>query len=106
MNPLIKLPEGWSPSRDKALALEAEFGDVVDLPLLLRRFRNFYVEGQTSRNWDAKFENWVLTEVERVRQRTLNGTDDMGIPLTQRASSIVPGPAQPGDPNYYNPNEG
>lgn len=70
------------------------------------RFRNFYYANQqTSRSWEARLENWVSTEQQRAEERTLNGTDDMGIPLAQRATSVVPGPAQPGDPNYFNPNE-
>jgi hypothetical protein len=98
--PTRVLPDGWEPSPEKMAALDSEFGRVVDLRYLLRRFRNHYVEGQTSRNWDAKFENWVLTEAARATD--LEGTDDLGIPRTQRKTSSVQ-PAQPGDPDYFDP---
>jgi hypothetical protein len=83
-------------------SLAAEFGHLVDITLSLRRFRNHYAEGQTSRNWEAKFENWVLSDYQRAGAEA--GTDSVGIPNTQRKTSIVQ-PAQPGDPDYFDPND-
>jgi hypothetical protein len=78
--------------------LSQEFGAEVDLSLSLRRFRNHYSEGQTSRNWDARFENWVLADAERMRERE-GTTDEFGIPRHQKASNTrVP---QPGDEDYF-----
>jgi hypothetical protein len=96
------LPEGWTPSLEKAKALDAEFGSTVDLSLSLRRFRNHYAEGQTSRNWDARFENWVISDAQRVTANR-EGTDDMGIPYNQKKVRVEP--AQPGDPDYFDPEE-
>lgn len=67
--------------------MREEFGHIVDIDICLRRFRNYYSEGQTSRNWSAKFENWVLNDVERAG--TKSGTDDLGIPYSQRRSTSV-----------------
>lgn len=95
------LPDGWVPSPEKRDALRAEFGSLIDLNTSLRKFRNHYAEGQTSRNWDAKFENWVIDDAARAR--STQGTDDLGVPIGQRASRIRP--LQPGDPGYVDPNE-
>lgn len=99
MEPTRPLPQGWRPSHQQWVSLEKEFGTTVDLPLALRRFQNFYVEGQTSRNWPAKFENWVLSDVTKVRQTQREGTDERGIPYTQKKISRDPSP-QPGDDDY------
>lgn len=85
MNPMRPLPDGWEPSPEKWTSLQGEFGGVLDLSVSLRRFRNHYCEGQTSRNWDAKFENWVLSDAGRTG--LLDGTDDLGVPHNQRTVS-------------------
>lgn len=99
VHPSRPLPEGWTPSREKCNALDAEFGHLVAIGTSLRRFRNHYAEGQTSRNWEAKFENWVLSDFERAK--ATHGTDDFGTPINQRKSKITA--AQPGDPDYVDP---
>jgi hypothetical protein len=101
LNPTRPLPEGWVPNPTLVASLKEEFGALLDLNLSLRRFRNHYSEGQTARNWDARFENWVLSDAEKVKARS--GTDDLGIPMGQRPSRIRP--AQPGDPGYVDPEE-
>lgn len=99
VHPSRPLPEGWTPSREKVLSLDEEFGHLVSISIALRRFRNHYAEGQTSRNWEAKFENWVLSDYQRAGAEA--GTDDMGIPRNQRKTSVVKA-ARPGDPDYVN----
>lgn len=98
-HPMRPLPEGWMPDPARWAALADEFANLIDLHVSLRRFRNYYAEGQTSRNWDARFDNWVLSDAERVKA-TL-GTDDLGIPHNQRKSKITA--AKPGDPDYIDP---
>jgi hypothetical protein len=93
------LPEDWLPDEGLWFNLSSLYGRTVDLTLSLRRFKNFYCEGQTSRNWDAKFENWVINDYERKGGDS--GTDDLGIPHNQRKREVEP--AKPGDPNYFNP---
>jgi hypothetical protein len=102
IHPSRPLPEGWVPSPEKVEALRAEFGGLLDLNNSLRRFRNHFSEGQTSRNWDARFENWVLSDAERARER-VEGTDDLGVPHGQRKA--VRRNVRPGDPDYVDPAE-
>jgi hypothetical protein len=82
------------------LRLHKEFGADIDLVLSLRRFRLYYSEGQVSRNWDAKFEAWVVGDAQRVKDRERGATDDLGVPLTQRKDSTMPSALQPGDEGY------
>lgn len=98
MTPLTTLPEGWRPTHGVAMALHREHGHEIDLTLALQKFRAFHSEGQTSRNWDARFTTWVLTDVQRVRERTRGGTDDLGVPHTQRRAERRV--LQPGDEGY------
>jgi hypothetical protein len=94
------LPTGWQPTTYQWTNLHAEFGTEVDLTLALRRFVAFYSEGQTSRDWSAKFERWVLEDVEKARTRRGPGveTDDLGFPLKRKASKCRA--PEPGDPDY------
>lgn len=98
MTPLTTLPENWYPTTERALQLHTEFGREIDLRLSLRKFRLFHSEGQTSRNWESKFERWVISDVERSRASREGGTDDLGFPLSRRSSTTAP--LQPGDPGY------
>lgn len=99
--PQQPLPDGWRPTDAKRDELRSEFGHLIDLNVSLRRFRNHYSEGQTARNWEARFENWVLADV--ARHAPLEGTDDLGRPRTQSRASVVPPPLRPGDPGYFKP---
>lgn len=101
VHPSRPLPQRWTPEPEEWTALHREFGHLVDLTLSLRRFRNHYAEGQTSRNWLAKFENWVLSDFERAK--ATSGTDDFGKPINQRKSKITD--AKPGDPDYISPDD-
>lgn len=104
MNPMTHLPREWVPSPPMVLRLREEFGADLDLNLSLRRFRNHYAEGQTSRNWDAKFENWVIADHQRLAAKRDGGTDDQGNPRSQRKTSVVT-PLSPGDEGYVDPAE-
>jgi hypothetical protein len=100
LNPQTPMTLDWYPSRERWLSLKEEFGDALDMNVVLRRFRNHHVsKGSVSRNWEAAFENWVLTDYERVGAEA--GTDDLGIPRNQRKSKVKP--LQPGDEGYFNP---
>lgn len=106
IHPSRRMTPDWQPSVAFLFFLRRAYPR-VNVTEQVVRFRNYYYANrQTSGSWEARLENWVSTEQERAEQRALNGTDDMGIPLAQRATSIVPGPAQPGDPNYFDPSQG
>lgn len=98
MNPARPLPEGWQPSLGCKRRLYEEYGREIDLGLTLRKFIAYHSEGQVSREWDARFTTWVITDVMRHRERTGGGTDDLGQPLVQRGST--PTPLAPGDVGY------
>lgn len=98
MDPLATLPSDWYPETTTALRLAREYGKEVDLRLILEKFRAYHSEGQTSRNWDARFVVWVIRDVQQVRERHKGGTDDLGMPLTQNGSAR-PG-LTPGDEGY------
>jgi hypothetical protein len=100
MNPMLPIPAGWQPSTYQWDRLHQEFGSEIDLTISCRRFVAFYSEGQTSRDWSAKFERWVLEDVTRLRERKGPGveTDDLGIPITQKRSKCRE--LAPGEPGY------
>lgn len=98
MNATTTLPPDWQPSPAKRAELREAYGREIDLSLALAKFRAYHSEGQTSRNWDARFTTWVLTDIQRVRERTRGGTDDLGVPLTQRPAERRV--LQPGDEGY------
>lgn len=98
MNPMTPLPPGWEPSIEVKRDLHAKYGKEIDLRLTLDKFRAYHAEGQTSRNWDARFTAWVISDVQRARERTKGGTDDLGVPLVQHESGQRA--LQPGDPDY------
>ena len=98
VEPLTTLPEQWVPTTKVARNLAAEYGREVDLRLILEKFRAYYAEGQTSRNWDARFVVWVLRDVQQVRERSKGGTDDLGNPLTQSKAEDTG--LRPGDEGY------
>lgn len=77
----------------------------VDIDASRVRFWNFhYAKQDTSKSWDALFENWVSNDEDRVVASLLDGTDDRGIPRSQAGvSSTVGPPLRPGDPGYFNP---
>lgn len=81
--PSRPLDERWD-HREVLAKMKTEFGHIVDVEISLRRFRNYYSEGQVSRDWSAKFENWMLNDVQRAG--TTSGTDDLGIPYHQKSS--------------------
>jgi hypothetical protein len=80
--------------------LRREFGGEIDIDLSVRRFLLFYSEGQTSRDWNAKLERWVIEDVTRLRERKGPGveTDDLGIPITQKKNPCRE--LAPGEPGY------
>lgn len=98
MNPMLPLPPEWYPTPTVAHRLQREYGMEVDLRLILEKFRAYYTEGQTSRDWDAKFVVWVIREVQAIREKNRGGTDDLGNPLTQ--SKTEPVALKPGDEGY------
>jgi hypothetical protein len=98
VEPMRLLPPNWEPSITLKRVLHREYGKEVDLGLILQKFKAFHSEGQTSRDWDSKFHVWVITDVQRVRERTRGGTDDLGNPLTQQRYN--PRPLGPGDAGY------
>lgn len=98
VNPMLPLPEGWRPSQKVARNLAHEYGREVDLNLILQKFCAYYSEGQTSREWDARFTVWVIREVQQLREKNKGGTDDLGNPLTQ--SKAEPVALKPGDEGY------
>lgn len=98
MNPMTALPENWVPSDGTRLTIARDYGKEVDLYLILQKFRAYYGEGQTSRNWDLKFTLWVIREVQAIREKKKGGTDDLGNPLTQSNTEAVA--LQPGDEGY------
>ncbi len=56
----------------------------VDLAQSHRRFVDHHLSRQsTSRSWEAEFRKWVSSDSERILERR-GGTDDMGVPRTQR----------------------
>lgn len=59
--PQRPLDERWTPDLH---AFRLLFPD-LDVDASLRRFRLFYSEGQTARNWDGKFELWLLNDRQR-----------------------------------------
>jgi len=105
VKPMQPLPADWQPTPARLHTLLTEFGSDIDLSLSLRRFTAFYAEGQTSRDWDARFERWVIEDVERARARKGPGveTDDLGVPLNQRRNGHRE--LQPGDPGYVSPEQ-
>lgn len=98
VDPLTTLPEQWVPSAKVASNLRASYGREVDLRLTLQKFRAYYSEGQTSRNWDARFVVWVIRDVQQVREKNKGGTDDLGVPLNQSTEERVA--LSPGDEGY------
>ena len=82
VSPQRPLDERWEPD---LVTLREEFSHIINIDLSLRRFRAFYSEGQTARNWQGKFELWVLGDVERAGTR--HGSDDMGTPYSQRKAA-------------------
>jgi hypothetical protein len=77
----------------------------VDVNACYTRFRNFHFAKQdTSKSWDALFENWVSNDEDRAIAATIGGTDELGKPRAQRGTSSVVGPAlQPGEEGYFDP---
>jgi hypothetical protein len=98
VEPMTTLPENWVPSTKVARNLASEYGREVDLRLVLQKFRAFYAEGQTSRNWDARFVVWVIRDVQQIREKNKGGTDDLGTPFNQSADQRTA--LQPGDEGY------
>jgi hypothetical protein len=89
VNPLTTLPEGWVPEPKVRLSLAQQYGREVDLNLILAKFRAYYTEGQTSREWDSRFVVWVIREVQQIREKKKGGSDDLGNPLTQRPATTA-----------------
>lgn len=89
MDPMTPLPENWVPSDGTRLSIARDYGREVDLYLILQKFRAYYGEGQTSRNWDLKFTLWVIREVQDLREKKKGGTDDLGLPLTQKTATTA-----------------
>lgn len=89
MDPMTPLPENWVPSDGTRLSIARDYGREVDLYLILQKFRAYYGEGQTSRNWDLKFTLWVIREVQDLREKKKGGTDDLGLPLTQKTATTT-----------------
>ena len=100
LRPQTPINSEWTPSRERWLSLKEEFGHAMDVEVALRRFRNYHLaKGDVSRDWEASFENWVLSDYERKGAES--GTDDLGVPRNQRRTTVTP--LEPGDPGYFNP---
>jgi hypothetical protein len=98
VEPLRLLPTDWYPDQGVAYRLQREYGQEVDLRLILEKFRAYHTEGQVSRNWDSRFVVWVIRDVQQVREKHKGGTDELGNPLTQSKGVAVG--LQPGDDGY------
>lgn len=68
----------WTPDPELVDRLASECRGLVDLDHSHRRFKNHHIEKATrSRAWDAKFENWVLADLDRAQRErgVTEGTD-------------------------------
>src|SRR5262245_50755618 len=99
MNPMRPFDErAQAELTDTIKDLKKEFGHVVDVDMSLRRFVAYYSEGQTSRNWPARFTRWVLEDAGKAMAVWERATDDLGTPLRQRSSTTEP--LTPDHPDY------
>lgn len=90
------LPLGWRPGFQTYRWIVGTYGKYIDVEHTLIKFRAFHADGQTSRNWDARFTLWCGQDYERARPP--GGTDEHGTPYVQAPSAVRP--LQPGDEGY------
>lgn len=100
MHPMRAIRRDWQPSGGFATYLHATYPH-VDIERRVREFVLWHMQNsKTSRSWEALLETWISRD--EAEATDLEGTDDLGIPRTQRKTSSVQ-PAQPGDPDYFDP---
>ena len=86
-HPSRQIRAGWYPSVAFRRNLTLLYPE-VNLAESHRRFVDHHLSRQsTSRSWEAEFRKWVSSDSERILERR-GGTDDMGIPRTQRKAPI------------------
>lgn len=104
-HPARVITNDWSPRPAFVRNLRALFPDFT-LEMLrssCQRFVDFHIARQdTSRSWEAAFRMWVGQDYERWLEQHKGGTDFLGVPHHQRPA---PAGAQPGDPDYVDPEE-
>ena len=93
-----RIPPGWRPHPQVYARLHRDYGKEIDLDLTVERFRLYHQEGQTARNWDARFSAWVIGDTAKHRERERGGTDELGTPHHQHLTTVQP--LQPGDEGY------
>lgn len=93
----------WRPRQVWLAYLDATYRHVNVIQSGLR-FRNYHLSKQsTSKSWEALLENWVSNDEERVIASIDGGTDELGVPRTQRGASVVGAALKPGDEGYLDP---
>lgn len=101
VHPQRPIAPDWAPASEWFAYLRVVYPD-VDLSFAHVRFVNYHLSRKdVSRSWEALFENWVGGDQQRIDETKLAGTDDLGVPLRQRASSVVGDALKPGDEGYF-----
>lgn len=103
-HPSRRMTNDWAPSVTMRDWLLERYNLTFDqLREIGRRFVAHHIsKGTTSRSWEAEFTKWVSTDAERYDEKR-QGTDDRGVPYGQRPRTNRA--AQPGDPDYVDPEE-
>jgi hypothetical protein len=88
--PMTRMQKDWEPKPETTAKLDAEYGDVVDLKLALRKFKNHQLNKRTvGGDWDLAFENWVIGDAQDAATKTAGQGNRGAVPV----SFAGPGPA-------------
>ena len=101
-HPSRPIASNWTPRPDFHAYLREAYPH-ADVDSSIRRFALHHFAAQsTSKSWEAKLEVWVDNDNARAVSSLHEGTDDLGVPRTQRRAA-GPLEARPGDPDYVDP---
>lgn len=102
-HPSRQMTADWRPRPEFVAYLDRAYRHVNVLASGVR-FRNYHFAKQsTSKSFEALLENWVSNDEDRILAQFDGGTDELGVPRTQRGTSIVGDALKPGDEGYFDP---